>query len=133
MYDVAIVGLGPAGATLARLLDSSLSVAAIDRKSSEDNSPRKPCGGLLAPDAQRSERLRLSTQGIWLVPMAPTLLFEGSSPGGAKACLAGPRTLPAASYWMTTIRFYWYTIHMARRSGLYLVELWKMANQPGKP
>ncbi len=56
MYDVAIVGLGPAGATLARYLDSGLSVAAIDRKRL-DGSPggfTKPCGGLLAPSAQKA-------------------------------------------------------------------------------
>ncbi len=56
IYDIAIVGLGPAGATLARLLDSSLKVAAIDRKRL-DGSPQgysKPCGGLLAPSAQKA-------------------------------------------------------------------------------
>ena len=31
-YDVAIIGLGPAGATAARLLDSRLRVIAIDQK-----------------------------------------------------------------------------------------------------
>ena len=50
MYDVAIIGLGPAGATLARLLNPSLRVIAIDKKGSF----RKPCGGLLATDAQKA-------------------------------------------------------------------------------
>lgn len=55
MYDIAIIGLGPAGSTLARLLDPSLSVIAIDRKSPQHaDSFRKPCGGLLATDAQKA-------------------------------------------------------------------------------
>ena len=54
-YDVLIIGLGPGGATLARLLDSSLRVVCIDRKTPEgDEGFRKPCGGLLAPDAQKA-------------------------------------------------------------------------------
>ena len=53
MYDIAIVGLGPAGATLARLLDRRFSVAAVDPKADRPDSFHKPCGGLLAPDAQK--------------------------------------------------------------------------------
>ena len=60
-YDIAIIGLGPAGATLARLLDPRFRVIAIDRKTlapSTDTTDtgvfRKPCGGLLAPDAQKA-------------------------------------------------------------------------------
>lgn len=77
-YDIAIIGLGPAGATLARLLDPRFRVIAIDKKTLEPSDPiavssndtavaapsdlpsassrafRKPCGGLLSPDAQRS-------------------------------------------------------------------------------
>lgn len=68
-YDIAIIGQGPAGATLARLLDSSLRVIAIDKKdASLPHTPlsdgtrlppgmqgfQKPCGGLLAPDAQKA-------------------------------------------------------------------------------
>ncbi|ACC97843.1 Dehydrogenase family protein [Elusimicrobium minutum Pei191] len=52
-FDIAIIGLGPAGATLARLLDGKFfRVAAIDKKGA-DSSFQKPCGGLLAPDAQK--------------------------------------------------------------------------------
>jgi flavin-dependent dehydrogenase len=60
-YDIAIVGAGPAGATLARLLHG-LSVVVIDKKLGADTrtSFRKPCGGLLAPAAQRS----LARQGL---------------------------------------------------------------------
>jgi len=54
MYDVAIIGLGPAGATLARLLDKSFRVIAIDKKSDNGESFHKPCGGLLATDAQKA-------------------------------------------------------------------------------
>lgn len=54
IYDVAIIGLGPAGATLARLLDKKLSIIAFDKKcENETESFKKPCGGLLAGDAQR--------------------------------------------------------------------------------
>lgn len=84
MYDIAIIGLGPAGATLARLLNSKYKVIAIDKKDTQggqdnlqgskdsmqgsqhdvdtlhssqngrDRGFRKPCGGLLAVDAQKS-------------------------------------------------------------------------------
>ena len=54
MYDIAIVGLGPAGATLARLLDSRFSVVALDLKRADGQGFHKPCGGLLAPDAQKA-------------------------------------------------------------------------------
>ncbi len=55
MYDIAIVGLGPAGATLARLLDKRYRVFAIDKKDPLGKGGFiKPCGGLLAPDAQKS-------------------------------------------------------------------------------
>ncbi|MGI6163603.1 MAG: FAD-binding protein [Bacillota bacterium] len=54
MYDVAIIGLGPAGATLARLLDSRFSIAIIDKKVGDGTGFHKPCGGLLAPDAQKA-------------------------------------------------------------------------------
>ena len=59
IFDHIIIGLGPAGATAARLLRGS--VAAIDRKSAPVNGELptpdrlgKPCGGLLAPDAQKA-------------------------------------------------------------------------------
>ena len=45
-YDITIIGGGPAGATLARLLAGQYRVLLIDK------SRPKCCGGLLAPDAQ---------------------------------------------------------------------------------
>ncbi len=47
-YDVIIVGAGPAGSTLARLLDKTLNILLINYVNEG-----KPCGGLLAPDAQK--------------------------------------------------------------------------------
>lgn len=54
MYDVVIIGSGPAGATLARLLDRSFTVAVIDKKRTDGSGFQKPCGGLLATDAQKA-------------------------------------------------------------------------------
>ena len=50
MYDIAIIGLGPAGATLSRLLNKKYKIIAIDRKNPKTV---KCCGGLLSPDAQK--------------------------------------------------------------------------------
>jgi geranylgeranyl diphosphate/geranylgeranyl-bacteriochlorophyllide a reductase len=56
VYDVAIIGGGPAGATLARLIGESYKVLLVDKRqiisSPESFSAGKCCGGLLAPDAQ---------------------------------------------------------------------------------
>ena len=46
-YDITVIGGGPAGATLARLLAGKYRILLID------NSRAKCCGGLLAPDAQK--------------------------------------------------------------------------------
>lgn len=53
MYDIIIVGLGPSGSVLASALDKRFSVLCIDRKK-ESGGFMKPCGGLLAPDAQKA-------------------------------------------------------------------------------
>jgi flavin-dependent dehydrogenase len=53
MYDVAILGLGPAGSTLARLIGPRLKTVAIDPRAAGSGLV-KPCGGLLAPDAQKA-------------------------------------------------------------------------------
>lgn len=53
IYDVAVVGAGPAGSVFARELlrkRPGLRIAVIDGQSEEKS---KPCGGLLAPDAQK--------------------------------------------------------------------------------
>ncbi len=52
MYDIVIVGGGPAGAVLASRLKGH-SVLLIDKKT-KDGGFQKPCGGLLAPDAQKA-------------------------------------------------------------------------------
>jgi flavin-dependent dehydrogenase len=56
MYDVAIIGAGPAGATLAKLISGRYRVLLVDRKrpagDRKDDFSGKCCGGLLAPDAQ---------------------------------------------------------------------------------
>lgn len=57
MYDVAIVGSGPAGANLARLIADKYKVLLIEKRDLGNENPRnranKCCGGLLAPDAQK--------------------------------------------------------------------------------
>ena len=57
MYDIVIVGAGPAGATLARLLGKEFKILVIDKRQLLDTKSRikfeKCCGGLLAPDAQQ--------------------------------------------------------------------------------
>lgn len=53
MFDVIIIGLGPAGSTLARLLNGK-KVLCLDKKTFQPGGFEKPCGGLLAPDAQKA-------------------------------------------------------------------------------
>ncbi len=57
MYDVAIVGAGPAGSNLARLIGEKYKVLLIDKRDLGNEHPQsrtgKCCGGLLAPDAQK--------------------------------------------------------------------------------
>jgi len=57
MYDVVIVGSGPAGANLARLIGTQYKVLLIDKRELGNDSSKsltnKCCGGLLAPDAQK--------------------------------------------------------------------------------
>ncbi|QOR35256.1 FAD-binding protein [Clostridium sp. 'deep sea'] len=51
-YDIVIVGAGPAGSTLARLLDQKYKILLLDKRNFIDKH-QKCCGGLLAPDAQK--------------------------------------------------------------------------------
>ena len=54
MYDIAVIGLGPAGSFFVSHIGKDYKVIAIDKKIPDGNSGfHKPCGGLLAPDAQR--------------------------------------------------------------------------------
>jgi len=56
MYDIAIIGGGPAGSTLARLIGSKYRVLLLEKRSFQGNMLRaseKCCGGLLDPDVQR--------------------------------------------------------------------------------
>jgi flavin-dependent dehydrogenase len=55
MYDIAIIGAGPAGSTLARLLGRDFKVAVVEKRDMLSNClvQEKCCGGLLAPDAQK--------------------------------------------------------------------------------
>ncbi len=58
MYDVIIVGAGPAGATLARLIGQHWRTLLLERRPLRPSAlgarEAKCCGGLLAPDAQRA-------------------------------------------------------------------------------
>jgi geranylgeranyl reductase len=66
MYDLAIIGAGPAGSTLARVLAEHYKVLLVDKRLPNRNpdefSSSKCCGGLLAPDAQAM----LSKMGLGL-------------------------------------------------------------------
>ncbi len=64
MYDIIIIGAGPAGATLAKLLNPMYKILLLDSRNdsngcndcndgNESIHKHKCCGGLLAPDAQR--------------------------------------------------------------------------------
>ncbi len=57
MYDIVIVGSGPAGTNLARLIGDKYNVLLLDKRDLENENPKnlttKCCGGLLAPDAQK--------------------------------------------------------------------------------
>lgn len=55
MYDVIIIGGGPAGATLARLIGKDYKVLVLEKrdfKNKHQYNREKCCGGLIAPDAQ---------------------------------------------------------------------------------
>lgn len=74
MFDVAIVGGGPAGATLTRLIGRQMKVLLIETKAGPGGGAKKCCGGLLGPDAQRE----LAVQGLglpWNVLAGPQLFL----------------------------------------------------------
>lgn len=55
-YDIAIVGAGPAGSTLARYLEEKYKVLLIDGRKLDETPDKsiKNCGGLISPDAQKA-------------------------------------------------------------------------------
>ncbi len=55
MYDITIVGAGPAGSTLCKLIDPKYKVLLLEKRKLNNENDRiiKCCGGLLAPDAQK--------------------------------------------------------------------------------
>lgn len=65
-YDIVIIGGGPAGSTFARLMSNkNLKIALINGLNERH---KKPCGGLISPDAQKSlECLKLSLPNEILV------------------------------------------------------------------
>jgi len=93
MYDVAIVGGGPAGATLARLIGRDYRVLLLDKQRLSAPTSRaeagKCCGGLVAPAAQKvlasmglglPEKLLVGADGA--NSLVRRLVMRGSS-GGA--------------------------------------------------
>lgn len=56
MYDIVIIGAGPAGAIFAQLIDKRYKVCIIDKRDlaneNTSNTLNKSCGALLAPAAQ---------------------------------------------------------------------------------
>lgn len=54
IYDVAVIGLGPAGSAFTYLAGSKLKIVAIDPKREGETGFHKVCGGLLSPDAQKA-------------------------------------------------------------------------------
>lgn len=60
LYDLAIIGAGPAGASLARILAQAQPTLKILLLDGQKEGRGKPCGGLLSPDAQKA----LKSQGL---------------------------------------------------------------------
>ena len=57
LYDIAIIGAGPAGSMLTRLIQDKYKIALFDTRPLDRpyqfGDPLKSCGGLIAPDAQK--------------------------------------------------------------------------------
>lgn len=80
MYDVAIVGAGPAGAMLARAIGDRYRVLLVDRRPLDappvTGRPGKCCGGLLSANAQRA----LAAQGL----AVPATILAAEQPGSVR-------------------------------------------------
>lgn len=108
-YDIIIIGAGPAGATLARLLGRDRSVLLLDGRTMGPHgfTREKCCGGLLAPDAVR----RLKGMGLVL----PDFVRETEQPlavravdlhsGHARRCLRRYVNLDRAAFekWLLSL------------------------------
>ncbi|MHB9132809.1 MAG: FAD-dependent monooxygenase [Armatimonadota bacterium] len=80
MFDVAIVGAGPAGAMLARLIGEQYRVLLVDRRPLDTppvpGKPGKCCGGLLSENAQRAlAKLKLTP---------PASIMTGDQPANVR-------------------------------------------------
>ena len=51
-FDIAVIGLGPPGSTQARQLSPDFKVIVFDKKSTGEDSFRKPCAGMLSHHGQ---------------------------------------------------------------------------------
>ena len=91
MYDIVVIGAGPAGSTFVRLAPRNLKIAVIDKRNLDEGADfirSKCCGGLLAPAAQKE----LAEQGL----------------GVPEDVLAGPQTFSVKSIDLDNnlVRFY---------------------------
>ena len=53
VYDIAVIGAGPAGAVFVKEIAEACPDKRIVLIDGQSQSSAKPCGGLLAPDAQK--------------------------------------------------------------------------------
>jgi len=77
MYDIVIVGAGPAGSAFARFISGHYQVLLLEKRpmdEEENFTKRKCCGGLLAPDAQKA--LSRLGMGVPLKVLAEPQLFS---------------------------------------------------------
>jgi len=76
MYDIVIVGAGPAGSAFARFISGHYKVLLLEKRPMEEENftKRKCCGGLLAPDAQKA--LSRLGMGVPLKVLAEPQLFS---------------------------------------------------------
>jgi flavin-dependent dehydrogenase len=95
MYDVAIVGAGPAGATLARLIGNRSRVLLLDRRPLEAppvaGRSEKCCGGLVSANAQRAlDDMGLTVPSEVRVPEQPDAVRVIDADNGVEHCYPRP-------------------------------------------